>query len=120
MNNTDLTEKIKKRTLDEFKSILNGSINYREEYKNLIMFEGKPLLITGNLNTVTEDGFCMAIYNPDNSVIDRIDGNTAYNKKHLRRIISKKCDLMLRTWIALGDTDDVCVFDKYEPKQNTP
>jgi hypothetical protein len=116
-NKNDIKHKIEQAALAEFKTVLAGGEEVQDVYKILTIYDGKPLLLTGTLNRITQDGYCMAVYNPEYSILERLDGHVAYAGNLLHKIVSNKCDLMLRIWIALGKKDYVSTFKEYSAQK---
>jgi hypothetical protein len=63
------------------------------------------------------NGYCMVVYNPEYSILERLDGHVAYAGNLLHKIVSNKCDLMLRIWISLGKKDYVSTFKEYSAQK---
>ena len=73
----------------------------------------KPLMIIGTTHPDVEDGQCIAILNPDQELIERLQAGVGYNKGILKEIVSKKCDAMVHLWIDAYKNNKVTVINYY-------
>lgn len=108
-----------------FKSILSSSFGYQRTFRALITVEieenePKPLLILGNAHSKFDDGHCIAILNPDEEILNKVQAGCAYLGGLLKKIIQGKCDLMVEMWINANDKDGGTVFNSYKSKTSKP
>lgn len=61
----------------------------------------KPVLLLGNVHPHPEfrDGHCIAILNPDKTLLKRINPGVGISTPILKEIVERKCDLMLYLYI---------------------
>lgn len=86
-----------------------------------INFDGetKPLLLVGHAHPKIEDGHIIAIVNPDISLISQINPGCAYNRMHLKEMVSKKCDLMLDLFIEVYKTKKIQHSNHYKQRKSS-
>lgn len=59
----------------------------------------KPLLVVGTTHPLYGDGSCIAVLNPDKSLLTKIIPGVGYSNFILKEIVQGKCDLTLSLWI---------------------
>ncbi len=64
--------------------------------------EVKPLLLVGSAHRHFEDGYCIAVLNPEQALVDEIPPGCAYNAPILRHQVRKRCDAAINVAFAGG------------------
>ena len=79
----------------------------------------KPLLLIGNVHGRIQDGYCIAVLNPDKSLCDELVPS-AYGHKLLTEIVAKRCDLMVNIWIDAYKDKPVSSVRRYTTQKAQP
>lgn len=107
MKPTSLFDKVEKVASSLYLCALGSSAKESVMFRNLIDFHvdecKKPLLVLGHAHPSHGDGSCIAILNPDESLVRKIIPGCGYSSFILKGIVARKCDLALSLWI---NTDD--------------
>ncbi|MGE0086574.1 MAG: hypothetical protein AB7S75_19375 [Desulfococcaceae bacterium] len=77
-------------------------------------------LIVGNAHREVEDGHCIAIINPDESLLTQVVAGCAYTGDTLKNIVKGKCDLMIEIWIDVYKKDGVSEISRYQSRNMEP
>ena len=90
---------IKNKAIEQFKSIYKDNRDTNHGFKVLksisIGEDTKDLLILGIMNTRNGYDTCVAVLNPSQEVIQKLEQGCVYTGDSLKRIVSRKCDLMI-------------------------
>src|SRR5688572_6741997 len=96
-------EDLTRIAVDVFKIILRSSAESGGTFRVLITAkvgnEEKPLLLVGNAHGHIEDGHVIAVWNPDRTILEKVEGGVAYASGLLKELVSGNCDAMLELWI---------------------
>ena len=119
----NITEKMTNVADTIFRSILKTSADRSGVFRVMITIEHdqeeKPLMVVGNAHPTHEDGHCIAVLNPDESVQKEIRGGVAYGGG-VKEYVQGKCDAMVELWIDAYKKDGTSVLSSYttrSPKQ---
>jgi len=74
---------------------------------------GTPLLLVGNVHREFDDGYCIAVLNPDASLSKQLKPGVGYSSHILRELVSGHCDGMVAISIV---GDDIRVTSTYCPR----
>lgn len=106
-----LFEKVEKVASSLYLCALRSSANESVMFRNLIDFHvdgcKKPLLVLGHAHPSHGDGSCIAILNPDESLVSEIIPGCGYSSSILKEIVTRKCDLALSLWINTDDRRNI-------------
>ena len=80
----------------------------------------KPLLVIGTTHPWFGDGSCIAVLNPDKSLISKLKPGCGYGNFILKEIVQGKCDLMLSLWINTNVGFSVQLRTRYKCQRPTP
>ncbi|MBU0593846.1 MAG: hypothetical protein KKH74_08940 [Gammaproteobacteria bacterium] len=96
-------DKIEKIAVKHYLCALESSATEDSLFRTLmnVDMDGsmKPLLVVGVTHPWFYDGFFIAVLNPDISLISKINPGCGSSDFILKEIVSKKCDLMLSSWV---------------------
>jgi hypothetical protein len=113
-------EEVKEISVNIFNTILKSSADSAGTFRVLmtakIEEKEKPLLVVGNAHASFEDGHCIAVLNPDENVLDKVQGGVHYHGGLLKETVQGKCDLMIELWIDAYKEDGVSVMGKYQAR----
>lgn len=123
MKLSQLEEDIKETATAIFRTLLRYSKENQGIFRVLLTskHDEKPFLIVGNAHSGVEDGHCIAILNPTPELAEEVRGGVAY-QSHIKKIVNKKCDLMLDMWIddytenGVSTKFKVTILNKYRSK----
>jgi hypothetical protein len=108
----------------QFWSVLPGSPYAHGWFKALatveIDGEVKPLLLVGSAHRHFEDGYCIAVLNPEQALVDEIPPGCAYTNSVLREQVRKRCDAAVLVLFGGGSGQDGSVIGAYTTKTPTP
>lgn len=79
--------------------------------------ETKPLLLIGNAHRRIEDGTCIAVWNPDQELVQELIAGCGYNEAQLKELVGGRCDAMALLWIELYVKDTTTVLGKYKARE---
>ena len=117
-----MLEELKIITEKLFRSVLSISAKNSGTFRLLITARigemEKPLLIVGNAHSDIEDGHVIAVFNPDEDIIENVYAGCVYMGDQLKDIVGGKCDAMLDLWIDAYKKDSVSEISSY--KSRTP
>lgn len=105
-----MKKRIERVALAIFENLL-ACIEDRQRSRFKLLFsvkfedEEKPLALIGFIDKEKEDGKVLALYNPDEMLVNEIHADCAYAPSHLKEIVAKKCDMMLELWISAYKPD---------------
>ena len=120
----DLVETVKQIAVSFFRSILPFSAAQNGTFKALLSAkvgdEVKPLLLIGNAHSKIEDGHCIAVLNPDKTLVDSIIAGCGYDTGILKWKVAKRCDIALDVWVDAYKTDGVFVGTRYRSRSPQP
>ncbi len=118
-----MKERIKEVAIQLFKSVLLISTSHQGTFRLIVSVSidnaTKPLLLVGNAHSEVEDGHCIAILNPEESLMGEVVAGCTYMGNTLKNIVRGKCDAMVDLWIDAYKKDGVIVISSYtsrEPK----
>ena len=118
-----MKEKIKEVSTQLFNSVLKISANHQGTFRLVVTLQiddqSKPLLVVGNAHSEVEDGHCIAVLNPEESLMNEVIAGCAYMGGSLKGIVQGKCDAMVELWIDAYKTDGISEISSYtsrEPK----
>lgn len=81
-------------------AVLNNSPSDDAGIKSLLSVEidgqQQQLLIVGNTHRYFDDANCIAILNPDESLVSKINIGVAYMSGILKEMVARRCDAMLQ------------------------
>lgn len=80
----------------------------------------KPLLVVGITHPWYGDGSCIAVLNPDKSLISKIKPGCGYCGFIWKEIVQGKCDLMLSLWINTNVGFSAQRGTQYENRRPSP
>ena len=119
-----MKEKVKEIAVSLFKSVLKISSDQHGTFRLIvtakIQDEDKPLLILGNAHSEIEDGHCIAILNPDKSILNKVVAGCSYPADSLKEIVGGKCDLTVDLWIDAYKTNGVSEISSYKARNPKP
>jgi hypothetical protein len=119
-----LLARIEKIAVGVFKSVLAGSANHQAPFKALVTIQvddaHKPLLLVGTAHSAVEDGSVIAVLNPDQELVNKLNGGWGCNSAIFREAVAKKCDLALNIWVDAYKPDGVCLITKYMAREPRP
>lgn len=111
-------QKIEKITLGVFSALIKDSNTGDGTFRITVManIDGspKPLLILGSTHARYEDGYCIAILNPDKSIVERLNPAVVYCD--IKEICAGRCDMMAEMFISLYQQEPVEFTDKYKAR----
>ena len=114
-------EEVKEIAINIFNTILKSSADSGGTFRVLITAKieekEKPLLVVGKAHASFEDGHCIAVLNPDENVLDKVQGGVYYHGDFLKKTVQGKCDLMVELWIDAYKEDGVSVTGKYQARE---
>ena len=94
-----MVDLIQKKAMEQFRSIYKDNRDTNHGFKVLksitIGEDTKDLLILGIMNTWNRYDTCIAVLNPSKEVIQKLEQGCVYTGNSLKRIVSRKCDLMV-------------------------
>jgi len=94
-----MLDMIQNKAIEQFKSIYEDNKDTNHGFKILksikIGEDTKDLLILGIMNTWNRYDTCIAVLNPSQEVIQKLEQGCVYTGNSLKRIVARKCDLML-------------------------
>ena len=112
-----MKKKIKEVSIHLFNSVLTISANQHGTFRLLVTIQiddqSKPLFIVGNAHSEIEDGHCIAVLNPEKSLMNEVIAGCAYTGSSLKGIVQGKCDAMVELWIDAYKTDGVGEISSY-------
>ena len=82
--------------------------------------EVKPLLLVGSAHRYFEDGYCIAVLNPEQALVDEIPTGCAYTDSVLREQVRKRCDAAVLVLLGGGSGQDGSVIGAYTTKTPAP
>ena len=62
----------------------------------------KSVLLVGSTHRAFDDGYCIAILNPDEKLLEKINPGVGYTSKILQEIVRGHCDAALTSRLAGG------------------
>ena len=113
---------IQNTAIEQFKSIYKDNRDTNHGFKVLksikIGENTKDLLILGIMNTYNRYDTCIAVLNPNQEVIQKLEQGCVYTGNSLKRIVSRKCDLMVDLLVKTFKKDwEVRVMRKYRVRK---
>lgn len=118
-----MLDKLAKIAEPVFRALLAHSAEERGIFRVLmtVNVDGspKPLLIVGNAHPRIEDGDCIAVLNPDESLQKEVTGGVAY-MGHIKTIVTGRCDAMVHLWIDDYGAKKVTMIWSYKARQAAP
>ena len=94
-----MVDLIQKKAIEQFRSIYNDNRDTNHGFKVLksikIGEDTKDLLILGIMNTWNRYDTCIAVLNPSQEVIQKLEQGCVYTGNSLKRIVARKCDLII-------------------------
>ena len=104
----------------QFWSVLPGSPYAHGHFKAVVATEidgeTKPLLLVGSAHRYFDDGYCIAVLNPEQALIDEIPPGCAYTDSALREQVRKRCDAAVLVLFGGGAGKDGWVTGSYTTK----
>jgi hypothetical protein len=82
--------------------------------------EVKPLMLVGNLHAGYEDGYVIAILNPDPSLVDEVKPGVAIPTFLLNERVRKRCDLALMIVLNGPKASEASVIRCYTSRTPQP
>ena len=120
----DLVERVTAIAVSHFLAVLSASADHQAPYKILLTIqvgeEQKPLLLVGTAHGAVEDGSVIAVLNPDQDLVDKLNGGWGCNSAVFREAVAKKCDLALSLWIDAYKPNGVCLGIQYVAQKAEP
>ena len=120
MNESAQVEKV---AVDLWNNVLSVSPEDNGPFKMLVSMKTgdstKPLLLVGNVHGRIQDGYCIAVLNPDKSLCDELVPG-GYSHKLLTEIVARRCDLMVNVWIDACKDRPVSSVRKYTARKCMP
>lgn len=108
----------------QFWSVLPGSPHAHGRFKAVVTTdvegETKPLLLVGSAHRNFDDGYCIAVLNPEHALIDEIPPGCAYTDSLLREQVRKRCDAAVLVLFGGGAGKDGWVTGSYTTKTPAP
>lgn len=99
-------DKVEKIAASLFLCAIQSSAKTSVMFRNLIDVDidgsTKPLLVVGHAHPGYGDGSCIAILNPDKSLISKIIPGCGYSSFILKELVQRKCDLTLALCININ------------------
>lgn len=74
---------------------------------------GLKVLVVGSVHREFQDGFSVAILEPDPGLAERLNGGVAYSKATLRELVAKRCRAMA---MVMRVGNNTFLAAKYEPR----
>ena len=117
-----MKDRVKQIAESIFRAVLKVNADNQGTFRVIISVkvsdEIKPLLILGNAHGKIEDGTCIAILNPDEDLLSdsRVIADSIYYGDTLKTLVRDRCDLMLRLWIDIHETDNIKEVSGYVSK----
>ena len=90
-----MLEIIKNKAIEQFRSIYKENQEFDRTFKMLIPTGDDQLLILGIMNTRFKYDTCIAVLNPSEELIDKLEPGCAYTGNSLRKLVNGKCDVMV-------------------------
>ena len=124
LNGLVMIENVKQIAVDLFGCILKASADDNGTFKVLVTAKigdsAKPLLLVGNAHSRIEDGHCIVVLNPNESLFNDVSAGCVYYGDTLKDIVLGKCDLMLELWIDAYKKDSVVEISRYQSREVKP
>lgn len=119
----NIVNQVKQLAFKHFVANMESGPDHGGTFRTLTSFvadgESKPLLIVGTTHKKVEDGSCIAILNPDKGLLDSVIAGCSYGNV-LKKIVAKRCDLMLYLWIEVYQNNRIVVGDRYKARHFQP
>lgn len=121
-----IVDQVKQAAISYFLGILYSSADHCAPFRAMVSMnvDGtvKPLLLVGTAHGKVEDGHCLALLNPDESLANRIVAGCGYNGRVLKEIVAKRCDVALDIWIDAYKPAEraVTVMTRYKAQHFQP
>ncbi|MEE3387773.1 hypothetical protein [Alcanivorax sp.] len=79
------------------------------------------VMLVGYVSHNIEDGSCIAVLNPDESIKEAIRPNVGYNSGILKEIFAQKCDALVQVWVDAykPKKDRLSILTKYASRKRT-
>lgn len=102
-------------------AVLKNSLSEDAGIKTLVSTEldGQPkqLLIVGNAHRRFNDANCIAILNPDESLVSKINIGVAYMPSILKEMVARRCDAMVQLQM-IGEKSHITT--SYQSRRRSP
>lgn len=119
-----ITQHLQQLAARQFWSVLPGSPDAHGRFKAVVTTEiegeTKPLLLVGSAHRNFDDGYCIAVLNPEHALIDEIPPGCAYNDLILREQVRQRCDAAVLVLFGGGAGKDGWVTGSYTTKTPAP
>lgn len=77
-----------------------------------------PVLLVGNAHRRYQDGYVIAVSNPSEQLPSMISAGCAYHSKHLKKIVTGRCDAMVGLNVLAGGAEPlVCRYTRYKAQK---
>jgi hypothetical protein len=76
--------------------------------------QGKNLLVVGSIHRDYDDGFCVAVLNPDEALTEQLEGGVGYNAPALKHLVAGRCKAMV---YVMSQGRKSFLVDKYAARQ---
>ena len=117
-------EEIQQIAVDNFQCFLKSCSKSNATYRQLLTVEiedaATPLLLIGEAHGSVEDGYCIAILNPEESLLTEVKAGISYLTQDLLNKVTDRCDVMLKIWIEAYKNNRVNIIAKYEATLTRP
>lgn len=80
----------------------------------------KPLLLIGSVTSEMNGGNCVAILNPEKSLVDWEELRSTDYTEHFKETFAKRCDMAVNVFLNIWMQDYVNVAGTYTSKVHTP
>lgn len=79
------------------------------------------VMLVGYVSHNIEDGSCIAVLNPDESIKEALKPNVGYNSGILKEIVAQKCDALIQVWVDAykPKKDRLSILTKYKSRKCT-
>jgi len=79
------------------------------------------VMLVGYVSHNIEDGSCIAVLNPDESIKEAIRPNVGYNSGILKEIFAQKLDALVQVWVDAykPKKDRLSILTKYASRKRT-
>lgn len=119
-----IAQHLRQLAAKQFWGVLPGSPGVHGWFKALatveIDGELKPLLLVGSAHRNYQDGYCIAVLNPEQALVDEIPPGCAYTDSVLREQVRKRCDAAVLVLFGGGAGKDGWVTGSYSTKTPAP
>lgn len=103
------------------KAILTSSAEDDVTFRSMLTTQSggtnMPVLLVGKTHREFDDGYCIAILNPDTDLSKDLVPGVAYSRAMLKEIVAKRCDAMLMIWRVAGRVQEV---GRYQARRLRP